>query len=41
MGWEVTDRRIYYIKYHHKSKDYEAKVGKKSDYLVESHESSV
>ncbi len=28
-GWDVTDRRIYYIKYHHKGRDYEAKVGEK------------
>ncbi len=28
-GWDVTDRRIYCIKYHHKGRDYEAKVGER------------
>jgi len=25
-GWDITDRKIYHIKYRHEGKDYEAKI---------------
>ena len=28
-GWDITDRKIYHIKYHHEGKDYEAKIGER------------
>jgi len=28
-GWDITDRKIYNIKYRHEGKDYEAKIGER------------
>lgn len=34
-GWDITDRKIYHIKYRHEGKDYEAKIGERETHQGE------